>query len=100
MVPLDKAEDLIPSGRVEAGGRLVQHKHVRTHGNYARDGDAALLAAGQRKWRLAGKACVQSNRIHGFKHAFVDLILRPFHVGRAVSDIPGDRLLDCLLYTS
>ena len=64
VVIADKLEDLIAACRIEAGGRLVENEHIRTHGDHARDGNAALLTAGERERRLVSKLRGEAYRLH------------------------------------
>jgi hypothetical protein len=50
---LNIAQNILAAGGVQARGRLVEHQHVRLHGDDACDGHAALLAAGE----LERRAC-------------------------------------------
>ena len=43
--PGDRREHLLGRGRVERGGRLVEHEHLRVRGEHRADRDPLLLAA-------------------------------------------------------
>ena len=64
VVIADKLEDLIAACRIKAGGRLVENEHIRTHGDHARDGNAAFLTAGERERRLVSKLRGEAYRLH------------------------------------
>ena len=46
--PLQHGEHVLGRGRVEGGGRLVEDEDARVRGEHRADGDALLLAGGQR----------------------------------------------------
>ena len=47
LIGADILQNALAAGGVKPGGRLVEDEHVRLHGDDARDGCAALLAAGK-----------------------------------------------------
>ena len=46
-VVADILQDRLTAGCVQAGRRLVEDQDLRLHGDHARDGNAALLTAGE-----------------------------------------------------
>ena len=49
--PVQRGEHVLGRGRVERGGRLVEHQHPRVGGQHRADRDPLLLAAGERAQR-------------------------------------------------
>ena len=82
----DGLHDLRAAVGVKHGGRLVQHKAVRPHGNDACDGDALLLPAGQ-LIRRGVALFVDAGQFHGFVDAGADLLRRHAEVLRRKGDI-------------
>ena len=93
VIGADMGEQLLASARVKSRARLVEHQHLRLHGDHARDGDAALLPAGEREGRLLQQALVQSREAGGVMHAAVQLRAGQAHVGGAEGDVAVDGLL-------
>ena len=54
--------------------RLVEHEHLGLHRNNARDGDAALLSAGEGERRFFQQIVGKPRKVRGFAHAAVDLV--------------------------
>ena len=72
----------VPSLRVKARSRLVQHKNAGPHGHNARHGHPALLAAGKLKGTALQQGRVKAHEIGGFMHAAVDLgFVQPMFLG-------------------
>jgi len=65
---------VFPALRVKARARLVEHEHLGLHRNNARDGDAALLSAGEGKRRFFQQIVGKPRKVRGFTHAAVDLV--------------------------
>ena len=96
----DRGEHLFGRGRVEGGGRFVEHEHARVRGEHRADGDALLLAARQGAHRpvpqlgdaeqverlldaLAHHARLDRELLHRVGEFFLD----------RVGDEPGQRVL-------
>ena len=78
---------------IEACGGLVENEHLGTHGDYARDGDAALLAAGKLERRALKERLVDAHKARRLTHARIDLLGGEAGVFRAEGDVPVHRLL-------
>lgn len=79
--------------RIEPGGGLVENEHLGTHGDHARDGDAALLAAGKLERRALKERLVDAHKARRLTHARIDLLGGEAGVFRAEGDVPVHRLL-------
>ena len=66
-------QEFSPGLRVQAGHGLVEHQHLRVHGQHARERDAPLLAAG----KLEGAFGLQ--RVEVQPHAFQGAPHAPVH---------------------
>ena len=79
--------------RVEPGGGLVENEHLGTHGDHARNGDAALLPAGELERRALKERLVDAHKARRLTHARIDLLGGEAGVFRAEGDVPVHRLL-------
>ena len=82
----DRFHDLTAAVRVKHGGRFVQNKAVRPHGDNARNGNALLLPAG----KLVGGSItlfIDACQLHGLVNAGADLLRRNAEVLRRKGDI-------------
>ena len=83
---------------VKTGGGLVQNQHFRLHGNNARNGYPALLAAGQVKGRDLQLGLRQAHKARSLPDTAVDLLSRQAHVLGAEGDVLIHRLLKQLIF--
>ena len=81
------------AGRVEPRGRLIEHEHLRTHRDDARDGYAPLLPARELQRGALEQLLIDAGEARGLTHAAVDLLLGELHVRRAEGDVLIHRLL-------
>ena len=82
----DRFHHLTAAVRVKHGGRFVQNKAVRPHGDNARNGNALLLPAG----KLVGGSItlfIDAGQLHGLVNAGADLLGRNAEVLRRKGDI-------------
>ena len=91
-------QELLAGERVQAGHRLVEHEHLRLHGEHAGEGHAALLAAGQVEGAALGKLVEgQPHQGQALPHAAVDFLGAKPHVARpegyVVVDGVGEQLV-------
>ena len=93
----DKTEHIPAPGGVEAGHGLVQHHDLRIHGKNARQGNSALLSAGEVKGGLVQGVVGQTDDAAVFPDAAVDLVLVQAHVLGAEGHIGIDRLFKELI---
>ena len=98
MEALDLAEDHLAALGVKAGGRLVQHQHLRLHGEDAGDGGAALLPARQLKRGAVEHGVVKAAEMRRLDDARGDFAFRQAHVARAEADVLAHRLLKQLVF--
>ena len=63
------------AGRVEPRGRLIEHEHLRTHRDDARDGYAPLLPARELQRGALEQLLIDAGEARGLTHAAVDLLL-------------------------
>ena len=96
-VGADVVQYLAASGRVQAGGGLVQNQHPGAHGNDAGDGYAALLPAGQLQGGLFKQFFLHAHKAGCLPHPLVDLLLGELHVLRPEGDVLIHRLLKELI---
>ena len=89
----DVFEHAAAAGRIEPGGGLVENEHLGTHGDHARDGDAALLPAGELERRALKQRLVHAGKACRFTHALIDLLGREAGVFRAEGNVFIHRLL-------
>ena len=73
-VGLDVAKNFRASHGVKAGGGFVQNENFRLHGNDARNGDPALLAAGKVKGRNLQLLLRKPHEPGGFPDAAIDFL--------------------------
>ena len=84
---LHAVQNLIAAARIEARGRLIQHKHLRSHREDTRNRDAALLAAREFKRRLLVKALRKPDHSERLSCALLDFVLRESHVLRTETHV-------------
>ena len=89
----DVFEHAAAACRIEPGGGLVENEHLGTHGDHARDGDAALLPAGELERRALKERLVDAHKARRLTHARIDLLGGEAGVFRAEGDVPVHRLL-------
>ena len=90
-------KQLFPALRIKPGAWLVQHQHLRLHGNHARDSHAALLPARKGEGRLFQQVLRKARKARRVMHAAVDLFFGKAHVARSESDITVNGLFKKLV---
>ena len=98
VIVLYACQNIVPAAGVKTRRRLVQHQHLRLHGDNAGNGHAALLAAGQLKGGLIQHGLRQAHEGGGGTDAAVDILLVQSHVLRAEGDVLIHRLLKQLVF--
>ena len=88
----------VPPLGIQPRRRLVQHQHLRFHGDDARDSHTALLSTGELKGRLVQQRLVQSHKGRRVPHPPVDLLRVQSHVLRSEGDVLIHRLLEQLVF--
>ena len=74
------------AARVEAGRRLVEDEQLGLHGEHARDGGEALLAAGELEGREV-LLCGKTHQVERVVDPARDLVGGKAHVARAEGDV-------------
>ena len=74
------------AARVEAGRRLVEDEQLGLHGEHARDGGEALLAAGELEGREV-LLCGEAHEVERVVDPARDLVGGKAHVARAEGDV-------------
>jgi hypothetical protein len=98
--PLQHGEHLLGGARVERGGRLVQHQHLRVHGEHRADRHPLLLAAGeggQRAVAQRGQAQQVEGLLDAPPHGVLGQAQRLHAVGEFVLDGVGDEVRERVL---
>ena len=94
----DIGHQVLPAGRVQSGGGLVQHQHLGLHGDDARQGHPALLTAGELKGGFFQLVIPDAHQAGRLPDAGIQLIPPLAHVGGAKSDVLVYGLLEQLIF--
>ena len=93
LVPVGQLGQHVEHGRfaggIQAGGRLVEHQHLRPHRQHRRDGDALLLAARQQQRRTV-PILGQPDRVQRPGQPLLDLSGRDAQILAAERDLVLD----------
>ena len=85
-------QELAAAAGVKAGNGLVEHEDVRLHGEHAGEGNAPLLAAGERKGGdVTHGLGVEADAAYGFVNARGELRARDAEVSRAKGHVLANR---------
>ena len=83
---------------IKSRGRLVQHQHTGAHRNHTRNGNAALLSAGQLQRRLIEQILANANKPCRFADTLVHLLSLQLLIFGTEGDISIDRLFKQLIF--
>ena len=97
MVVVDVLQDVLHTHRVQPGGGFVQNEHGGLHGDDARDGHPALLAAGELEGGLLQHLVLQAHKLGGLPYPAIDLPRVQPHIPGAEGDVLVYRLLKQLV---
>ena len=90
-------EEIISSGRVEAGGRLIENQHLRAHRQYTGDRNTPLLSARELKRRLLPERLAEADHTQRFLCTLPCFCLRHALVLRTEHDVRDDIDLEELI---
>ena len=74
LIIADIFQNALAARGIKSRRRLIENEHVRLHGNHARDGRAALLAAGKIKWGFGKFRLGNADKARCAADARVDLV--------------------------